>query len=113
MQEKEYHSYPEALLKAINDGLAGNCTSVVINFQNKQIRTLEIVRDHKDVSSFSTLLKEAPFQDLQIKQHGAKVTYIQQKVKILVNHIPAKNRISLDREATPDNGSQSSTADEF
>jgi hypothetical protein len=112
MQKKEHSPYPEELQDAISEGIAGNCRSVTILFQGQQIKSLEVIREHKDIPSFSNLLHDAPFQDFQVKQHGGKITYIQQKVKILVN-TPAASRTSLEPETTLKKGRQSVTEHEF
>lgn len=103
------NEYPKELIKAIDSGMAGQCQSVVIRFKGKAIEAIEVIREYQKLQPINELLKEAAFQEIEIKQHHGKCTYIQQKIKIRVNHQPGTSGKFQTCKATQNLRSQSTT----
>ena len=63
----------------------GKYEMLTIHFKNKQMKSLELIKDQDVTKRIVDVIADGSYQDITIKTHNGRVTKIQNKVKVLFN----------------------------
>ena len=77
-----YHNLPDPIKEAFQKGYSGEITSFSVQFKGSSIHSLEMTREEPTKKRITDILKEDPYQTVELKQHQGKVSYIKKSVKI-------------------------------
>ena len=80
--ERETLSLPELVEDALRKGLSGELSSLTIQFKDKCICGLELVKLEPVKKKLSEILREDAYQTLEVKKHEDRISYIRKSVKV-------------------------------
>ena len=76
---------PSTVLDMIVAGLKGEHDTMLITFQEDQIKQVELCKSEAPSTKIVDLLKEDDHQTIEIKNYGGKISHINRIVKIKIS----------------------------
>lgn len=93
--------YLPKLEEAIQMGYEGRCEAITLHFKDRQIRSMDIIKEEETKRKLVDLLREDPYQNIEVKSHNGRISRIKRTIKVWLG-VTQKNGNMRDSSATQD-----------